>query len=62
MVGLLDGNVSRVLARMRQVGADITSSSTSSVMWRMVDQLVMKNILPCKCTRLSCFNLSFPSC
>lgn len=40
LVGLLDGNVSRVLARMRQVGADITASSTSSVMWRMVDQLV----------------------
>ena len=40
VVGLLDGNVNRVLARLRQVGADITASTTSNVMWRMVDNLV----------------------
>ena len=40
VVGLLDGNVSRVLARLRQVGADITASTTSNMMWRLVDSLV----------------------
>ena len=40
VVGLVDGNVSRVVARLRQVGADITASTTSNTMWRLADLLV----------------------
>ena len=41
-VGLVDGNVSRVVSRLRQVGADITASTASNLMWRLADLLVDK--------------------
>ena len=39
-VGLVDGNVSRVLARLRRIGADITSPLTTQLTWRLAGDLV----------------------
>jgi len=38
--GLVDGNVIRVLARMRCIGADVGSNKVIDIMWRMVGELV----------------------
>lgn len=39
-VGVVDGNVNRVLARLRGIGSDITSPSTAEHMWNLADQIV----------------------
>ena len=41
--GLVDGNVMRVLARMRCIGAEVGSNKVTDVMWRMVGELVDEN-------------------
>ncbi|XP_042238772.1 adenine DNA glycosylase-like [Homarus americanus] len=39
-VGVVDGNVNRVFARVRGIGADITLQSTTEHMWTLANQLV----------------------
>ncbi|KAK4298625.1 hypothetical protein Pmani_029044 [Petrolisthes manimaculis] len=39
-VGVVDGNVNRVLARVKGVGADISNQSTSEHFWTLANQLV----------------------
>ena len=39
-VGLVDGNVIRVVSRLRKIGADSTSKSSTEAYWRNADDLV----------------------
>lgn len=39
-VGVVDGNVSRVLARVRGIGANIAAQSTVEHLWSLADQIV----------------------
>ncbi|XP_063612896.1 adenine DNA glycosylase-like [Penaeus indicus] len=39
-VGVVDGNVNRVMARLRGIGADISAQATVDHMWSLADQLV----------------------
>lgn len=39
-VGVVDGNVNRVLARVRGIGADINIQSTTEHMWSLADKIV----------------------
>jgi len=41
--GLVDGNVMRVLARMRCIGAEVGSNQVTDTMWRLVGDLVDKD-------------------
>lgn len=39
-VGVLDGNVIRVLCRMLTIGGDITSKKVLDHLWKLVDMLI----------------------
>ena len=42
-IGLVDGNVVRVLSRLRIIGADASSALTLEMFWKLVDDIVAKD-------------------
>ncbi|XP_068239234.1 adenine DNA glycosylase-like isoform X2 [Palaemon carinicauda] len=42
-VGVVDGNVNRVLARIRVIGSDLSNLTTIDHMWKLADELVDPN-------------------